>query len=172
MDRNSILTALEKDKSDRKITDIVIHCSATKLGVKCNVEILDVWHKNRGFKKQQKSGHTCGYHFIILQNGEIEIGRYISEIGAHVSGHNSNSIGICYVGGLNEQGKAEDTRTKEQKEAITWLLKELMKRYPEATIKGHRDFSKDLNGNGIIEPFEWMKECPCFNAIEEYQNLK
>lgn len=110
--------------------------------------------------------------FVILPNGEIEIGRYISEIGAHVSGHNSNSIGICYVGGLNEQGKAEDTRTKEQKEAITWLLKELMKRYPEATIKGHRDFSKDLNGNGIIEPFEWMKECPCFNAIEEYQNLK
>ncbi|PWL81412.1 MAG: N-acetylmuramoyl-L-alanine amidase, partial [Prevotellaceae bacterium] len=32
-------------------------------------------------------------------------------------------------------------------------------------------FSPDLNGDGIIEPWEWMKACPCFDAIGEYQNL-
>lgn len=121
--------------------------------------------------KQPQSGRICGYHFVVLPDGTIETGRYLSEIGAHVSGQNSRSIGICYVGGLDANGKAADTRTPEQKEALLWLLMRLVVMFPDATIKGHRDYSPDLNGDGIIEPWEYIKECPCFNAAIEYSNI-
>ena len=130
-------------------------------------------HRNQaqGFKKQPQSGRICGYHFVVLPDGTIETGRFLSEIGAHVSGQNSRSIGICYVGGLDANGKAADTRTPEQKEALIWLLKHLVVMFPNATIKGHRDYSPDLNGDGIIEPWEYIKECPCFNAAIEYSKI-
>ena len=140
-------------------------------GAKVNVDVIDGWHKERGFKKQPQSGRICGYHFAVLPDGTIETGRFLSEIGAHVSGQNSRSIGICYVGGLDANGKAADTRTPEQKEALIWLLSRLVVMFPDATIKGHRDYSPDLNGDGIIEPWEYIKECPCFNAAIEYSNI-
>ena len=88
-----------------------------------------------------------------------------------MSGQNSRSIGICYVGGLDANGKGADTRTPEQKEALIWLLSRLACMFPDATIKGHRDYSPDLNGDGIIEPWEYIKECPCFDAAIEYSNI-
>ena len=171
MNEKEILEYLKGQKVIRVITDLVIHCSATKPGIKVNVDIIDGWHKQRGFKKQPQSGRTCGYHFVILPDGTIETGRYLSEIGAHVSGQNSRSIGICYVGGLDDKGKAADTRTPEQKEALLWLLRELVTMFPKAKIKGHRDYSPDLNGDGIIEPWEFIKDCPCFDAQKEYANI-
>ena len=78
---------------------------------------------------------------------------------------------VVYVGGLDCKGKAKDTRTEKQKAALLALLVDLRKLYPEARISGHRDFSPDLNGNGIIEPKEWIKECPCFDAKLEYINV-
>lgn len=171
MNQTEILKYLEGQKTTRTITDLIVHCTATKPGVKVNVDVIDGWHKERGFKKQPQSGRICGYHFVILPDGTIETGRYLSEIGAHVSGQNSRSIGICYVGGLDANGKAADTRTPEQKEALIWLLMRLAVMFPDATIKGHRDYSPDLNGDGIIEPWEFMKECPCFDAQKEYINL-
>lgn len=156
---------------ERKITDIVVHCSATKPGTIVNVGVIDEWHKARGFSKQKQSGHYCGYHFVILENGEIQAGRTLNEIGAHVIGQNSRSIGVCYAGGLNTDGKGADTRTNAQKESLLFLLMQLVIKFPHAVIKGHRDYSPDKNGNGIIESWEWMKECPCFDATKEYSNL-
>lgn len=148
----------------RKITEIVIHCSATKEGKRVSVKDIDQWHKDRGFRK-------IGYHFVIYPDGSIHTGRDITEVGAHVQGYNAQSIGICYVGGLDANGKAKDTRTPEQKAAMFYLLQQLHGCFPKARILGHRDLSPDLNGNGIIEPFEYIKECPCFDAIAEYKNL-
>lgn len=148
----------------RDIKYIVLHCSATREGQRVTVAQIDQWHKARGFRK-------IGYHFVIGLDGQIHKGREIAEIGAHVTGNNSNSIGICYVGGLNAAGKPKDTRTEEQRAAIFYLLQRLCEQFPKAQILGHRDFSPDLNGNGIIEPHEWMKACPCFDAIDEYKDL-
>ena len=90
---------------------------------------------------------------------------------AHVKGHNSESIGIAYEGGLNASGKATDTRTTAQKQSLETLLRFLLLTYPGAKVCGHRDLSPDLNHNGIIEPCEYIKECPCFNVRTEYGYL-
>lgn len=147
----------------RKIKYIVLHCSATREGQNVSVRDIDRWHRQRGFR-------MIGYHYVILLDGSIRKGRDIAQVGAHVAGNNANSIGICYVGGLDADGKPKDTRTGEQKASLFYLLQQLREQFPDAVICGHRDFSPDLNGDGVIEPWEWMKACPCFDA-EEYQNL-
>lgn len=163
----------------RLINEIIIHCSATKEGVSYTADQINAAHKARRFSTyQDRLGRTryIGYHYIIHQDGTIESCRPESKIGCHASGHNSNSIGICYIGGLDARDTngrmIKDTRTAQQKESLIKLLKQLISRYP--TIKriiGHRDTSPDLNGNGIIDPYEYIKGCPCFNAIPEYKDL-
>ena len=91
--------------------------------------------------------------------------------GAHVTGFNRESIGICYEGGCDVHGKAKDTRTQQQKDAIVALLRELVIHYPDAEICGHRDLSPDKDGDGVIEPQEWVKMCPCFDAKKEYKMI-
>ena len=122
MNQTEILKYLEGQKTTRTITDLIVHCTATKPGAKVNVDVIDGWHKERGFKKQPQSGRICGYHFVVLTDGTIETGRYLSEIGAHVSGQNSRSIGICYVGGLDANGKAADTRTPGTKGGVNMVI--------------------------------------------------
>ena len=149
----------------RKINLIVVHCSATREGKDYTVNDIDKWHRQRGFSK-------IGYQFVIYRDGSIHTGRSIEEIGAHVKGYNSNSIGICYIGGLTADGKsAKDTRTPQQKKALRELISKLKKQFPNAKVCGHRDLSPDLNHDGRIEPSEWVKACPCFNAEEEYEKL-
>ncbi len=83
------------------------------------------------------------------------------------------SIGVCYIGGLAKDGKTpKDTRTAGQKDSLRRLLIELKRKYPSAIICGHRDLSPDLNHDGKIEPNEWVKACPCFDAQEEYKDIK
>ena len=151
-------------KSRRTINEIIIHCSATKEGEDYSVADITKWHKRRGFT-------TIGYHYVVYRDGSVHEGRNINISGAHCSGHNTRSIGICYIGGLAQDGKTKDTRTEKQKKALLALLKDLKKLYPKAKIIGHRDTSPDRNGNGIIEPFEWIKGCPCFDAKTEYKNI-
>ena len=149
----------------RNVTDIIVHCSATPEGRNVQLKDIDRMHKERGFNK-------VGYHFIVLLDGTIEIGRNLTEQGAHVSGHNENTIGVCYIGGMDENNKkAKDTRTNHQKVSLFYLLNVLKKITKNAKISGHRDFSKDLNKDGVITPNEYMKECPCFDAINEYKNI-
>ncbi len=148
----------------REINHIVFHCSATKEGKFFNADDIDTWHKQKGW-----SG--IGYHYVVLLDGTIEKGRPDSKIGAHVKGHNKDSIGVCYIGGLDENGKPKDTRTDLQKEALRELAKRLKWIYTKADFSGHRDFSPDLNKNGKIEPNEYLKECPCYNPKEEYGTI-
>lgn len=151
-------------KSERTITDIVIHCTATKAGNNLTVDDIRRMHKRQGWA-------DIGYHYVVTLDGKVHTGRDVDVIGAHVSGHNAHSIGIAYVGGLDRHGDPCDTRNDLQKAALLSLLLELRKIYPEARISGHRDFSPDLNHNGAIDPFEYIKLCPCFNAKEEYRRI-
>lgn len=160
-----------KNSSIRKIDQIAVHCTATREGKEVTIDDIDVWHKNRGFNKQKISGRYCGYHFVVALDGEIMCGRDLREVGAHVSGYNSNSIGVCYVGGLNSVGQPEDTRTEEQKQSLIWLISLLKRELKITKVQGHRDYSPDKNGNGKIEPSEWIKSCPCFDAIPEYKDV-
>ena len=161
----SLLIPERLKRSERKITEIIIHCSATPDGKDYTVDDIRRWHKQRGYS-------DVGYHYIIYRNGILAQGRDVNIIGAHASGHNAHSIGICYIGGMNaENTQPEDTRTLRQKARLLSLLVDLRKLYPNARIIGHRDLSEDKNGNGIIEPSEWMKACPSFDAKSEYHRI-
>lgn len=131
----------------RKITEIIIHCSATTEGKDFTVEDIDRWHRQRGF-----SG--VGYHFIIRLDGSIQAGRSKRQIGAHCKGHNTISIGICYVGGLSTDGKPKDTRTAAQKASLRALVEQLLEEFPLATVHGHNEFA--------------AKACPCFDVQKEF----
>jgi len=170
MTRQELITYLTKPVA-RKVTGIVVHCSATKKGAGVDIHTIDRWHKERGFKRQPISKKYCGYHFFIKEDGEIQKGRDLQEAGAHVAGSNSKTIGVCYAGGLDAKGKAADTRTDEQKDSLLFLIKHLFAKFPGSAGSGHRDYSPDKNGDGIIEPWEFMKECPCFDAKNEYKNI-
>ena len=158
----AVTSAFSVKKSKRTITDIVIHCTASRTNQDYTADDIRRMHLKRGFA-------DIGYHYVVRLDGTIEPGRDIDKVGAHVGGHNAHSIGIVYVGGLGANGKGKDTRTENQKNALLNLLLMLRGLYPKAKISGHRDFSPDLNHNGIVEPFEWIKECPCFDAKHEYR---
>ena len=143
----------------RKVTKIVIHCSATKEGQVITAEDIDRMHRQRGFAK-------IGYHRFIRLDGTIERGRADDVAGAHVQGHNLYSIGICYAGGLDKNGKAKDTRTQAQKASLRKLVIEYERKYPGIKIVGHRDLSPDTNKNGKVDKHEWLKDCPCFDVEE------
>jgi len=138
---------------------IVIHCSATEDGRDYSIQEITKWHKARGFR-------TIGYHFLIQLNGDINRGRKIEETGAHAKGYNSNSIGICYVGGLKNK-KSFDTRTPNQIHSIRGLVTALKSLFNIDRTVGHRDLSADLNTDGMITKDEWMKDCPCFDVKTE-----
>lgn len=147
-------------RTNRKIDKIIIHCSASKEGQDVTVEQIDKMHRQRGF-----SG--IGYHFVIYRNGQVHDGRDINKVGAHTTGYNTGSIGICYIGGLDKTGKKiKDTRTLEQRNSLYQLVKKLMEMYPIKEVKGHRDYSPDTNGDGVISKYEWIKGCPCFEVSE------
>ena len=135
----------------RKINEIIVHCAATPEGKNFKAADIDRWHRERKMK-------CIGYHYVVDLDGTVEPGRPESEIGAHCLGHNKNSIGVCYVGGLASDGRTpKDTRTASQKEALLALLKKLRAKYPKASIHGHRDFA--------------AKACPSFDATREYNNI-
>ena len=135
----------------RKINCIVIHCSASADGIAKTREQLVAEHRSRGFR-------TVGYHYIIEPKGDTIIGRKEYEIGAHVEGHNAHSIGVCLVGTMKF--------TKAQWETLANLVRQLKAKYPLTAVRGHRDFSPDLNHDGRIDSSEWIKKCPNFDVTE------
>ena len=148
-------------KTKRKIDWLVVHCTATRENQHITVDEIRKWHTDKGWS-------DIGYHYVIYLDGTIHEGRPVTRQGAHVKGFNKNSIGITYVGGVDKNLAPKDTRTEAQKEALSELICELSELYPDAKVRGHRDFSKDINNNGVIEPFEWIKVCPSFNAYKEF----
>jgi N-acetylmuramoyl-L-alanine amidase len=151
----------------RFVRYIVIHVSATRVTSNYSFKRLAIDHVARGF-------NGIGYHYYIRKDGTIHKGRSINTVGAHVKGHNYDSVGICCEGGLDANGKPSDTRTDAQKVALHNLMEDVFKelfQYQDINdifVVGHRDFSRDKNRNGIIDPYERLKECPCFHAIPEY----
>lgn len=141
----------------RAISLLVVHCSATRAASDIGAAEIDKWHRSRGWRK-------IGYHYVIRRDGTCERGRAEAEIGAHTQGHNSTSIGICMVGGLGVDGGAEANFTAPQYQALEGLLGDLLQRYPESEVLGHRDLSPDIDGDGIIEKHEWVKMCPSFDV--------
>lgn len=132
--------------SPRKSTDyLVVHCSASVPDIKTDVKTIDRWHRQRGFL-------MVGYHYVIKTDGTIEKGRDEDSIGAHVQGHNSNSVGICLVGGVDKDGKSVNNYSQDQLLSLLVVLKDLKKKYPNAIVQGHRDFA------GV------KKDCPCFSV--------
>jgi N-acetylmuramoyl-L-alanine amidase len=142
-------------KSKRTITELIVHCSATPEGVDYTVDDIRRWHKQQGWS-------DIGYHYVVYRNGLIVDGRDVDLIGAHClkGGHNTHSIGICYIGGVDKDDvkKSKDTRTHEQRAALKAILIDLKRLYPNAKIYGHRDFDKG-------------KDCPSFDARTEYSEL-
>lgn len=138
-------------KSKRKITEIIVHCTATPEGKDYTIKDITQWHKQRGFS-------TIGYHYVVYRDGSVHTGRDVNVAGAHCTGHNAHSIGVCYVGGLAKDGKTpKDTRTNVQKASLEILLRKLRTLYPTAKIYGHRDFAN--------------KACPCFDVKKEYAKI-
>ena len=128
----------------RTINEIIVHCSATPEGRNVTVKDIDTWHRQRGFR-------CIGYHYVIYLDGSVHVGRPESQVGAHRLGHNSHSIGVCYIGGVAKDGKTpKDTRTDAQKESLIKLIKELKAKYPKATVHGHREYAN--------------KACPSFDV--------
>lgn len=149
---------------EREVNLIVVHCSATRVDRDITARDIDSFHRVRGFS-------SWGYHYYVRKDGSIEKMRDESEPGAHAYGHNRDSIGLCYEGGLDVNGHPADTRTAAQKRTLVALLRSLRADYPGARIVGHRDLSPDVNGNGRVDKWERTKECPCFDAAEEYADL-
>jgi N-acetylmuramoyl-L-alanine amidase len=146
----------------RKISYIVVHCTAT--GQNATIQALKNGWKALGWK-------NVGYHKVVHPNGDHTVLAPDSKVTNGVAGHNANSLHISYIGGIDAKGKAVDNRTEAQKKTLIIELDAWKKLYPNATIVGHRDFSPDKDKDGVIEYFEFIKFCPCFDAIPEYANL-
>ena len=111
--------------------------------------------------------HCIGYHFYIRKDGYIWSTRPLEKVSAHALGFNCESIGIAYEGGLDEHGHPADTRTEKQKFSMRALIRCLKKDFGITRVCGHRDLSPDTNGNGRVEPHEWLKQCPCFDVATD-----
>ncbi len=152
----------------REIKRIFVHCTATEKTASINA-LWNGWRK-LGWKRP-------GYHYVVLADGSITklLGEALVANG--VKGYNCTSLHVAYMGGIVSSGKwtkqmvAADTRTEAQKKSLVHILKELKGRYPKAQIIGHRDISPDKNGNGKVDRWERIKECPCFDAMEEYKGI-
>lgn len=137
---------------------IVLHTTATLPHQDFGAKDIDRMHRARGWK-------MIGYAAVATMAGVLEMGRGFDEIGAHVEGWNSRAPGIAYVGGLDRNGKPANTLNAKQDDLLVRTVRDLQKRWPKAGVCGHRDLSPDLDRDGIIEPHEWMKACPCFDVI-------
>lgn len=136
----------------RKKTDyIVVHCSYTKPNMNIGAKEIREWHLGRGWS-------DIGYNAVITRSGDIEGGRdldndgdFLEEIGAHVLGANSRSVGVCLVGGMDFKGDADCNFTAAQWSELYKYIEHLTTLYPEAQVVGHRDLDSG-------------KECPCFDV--------
>ncbi|MCM1162788.1 MAG: N-acetylmuramoyl-L-alanine amidase [Muribaculaceae bacterium] len=135
----------------RTINKIIVHCSATPAGRHVTTADIDLWHQQRGFD-------CIGYHYVVYLDGSVHAGRPEQRIGAHCRGYNATSIGVCYIGGVESDGRTPaDTRTPQQKSALRQLLMSLKARYAQAVIHSHSDFA--------------CKACPSFDATTEYSDI-
>lgn len=134
----------------RDIKRVILHCTATKEGVDVDVDRIRKWHLARNFS-------DIGYHYVILLNGDIALGRNVFTQGAHTRGENKTSIGVAYVGGLDKDGEPKDTMTLYQDIAFMRLFEALSVTFGKLDLHGHNEFSN--------------KACPSFDVQEKYKFL-
>lgn len=161
----------------RRITRIFVHCTAS-WQLNTTVESLKAEFKSKGWKNP-------GYHYVVFPDGKI-VQMLAEELVANgVKDYNAHSIHVAWVGGIGyreyqdggviRQDRSKmvsvDNRTKQQKLALFDLLTKLKLKYRNAQIMGHRDISPDLNHNGVVDPWERIKDCPCFDAMVEYMDI-
>ena len=141
----------------RRINEIFIHCSATKPQWMINAATGRKINEIRRWHVEERGWSDIGYHYLIDRNGKLAEGRPVKRAGAHVKGHNSNSIGICLIGGHGGAAtdKFEDHYTEDQRKTLMSLLKDLTVNYPNAKIRGHNEVA--------------AKACPSFN-VKEFLN--
>lgn len=146
----------------RAIKYIAVHCTASSQHT--TIKELQQEFRRKGWKNP-------GYHYVVAADGTITQLLDEDKVSNGVKGYNSVLINVAYIGGIDAEGKPVDNRTAAQKASLAGLLGVLRKKYPTATIQGHRDFSPDRNRNGRIEPSEYIKACPCFDAKAEYKDI-
>lgn len=136
----------------RKITEIIVHCSATREGKEFTAADIDRWHREKGWK-------GCGYHYVITLDGRVQQGRPEQIAGAHCSGRNAESIGICYIGGCDLVGKSKDTRTEAQRKSMVTLIRQLMQTHGISieNVRCHNEFS--------------TKACPSFSVQKLHKEI-
>lgn len=135
----------------RAINYIAVHCSATPPTATVS-SIQRYW-------KEKLKWKSPGYHVIVQPNGDAVELLPIGQVSNGVQGYNSQTINICYIGGIDKNGKPADTRTCEQKVTIMKYLAKWRKMFPKAKIQGHRDFPNV------------KKACPSFDAKNEYKDV-
>lgn len=142
----------------RTISLIAVHCSATLAGRPFSAADIRSMHVTGN------RWSTIGYHAIIEIGGRVVDTLPHSTPGIHIRGHNRSSVALCYIGGIAANGKSDDTRTAAQRDSMAATLRKWRALYPDARIRGHRDLSPDRDGDGVVEPHEWLKDCPCFDV--------
>lgn len=123
---------------------IVVHCSATPPTMSIGAADIDRWHRAQGWLR-------IGYHAVIRRSGVVEQGRPIDTVGAHVSGFNDRSLGVCLVGGVDSENKPEMNFTAKQMQSLERVIKSWLELHPDAEVVGHRDLNRE-------------KACPSFNV--------
>jgi N-acetylmuramoyl-L-alanine amidase len=134
----------------RKLSRIILHCTATPDGRHVDVDTIRSWHRKRGWS-------DIGYHYVIYLDGSVHAGRDVARAGAHVVGHNADTIGVVYVGGTDAGGKAKDTMNDAQQTAFVNLVKHLRDQYGPLTLHGHNEYA--------------AKACPSFNVKHKFEWL-
>lgn len=148
----------------RTISRIFVHCTASYQQT-TTLKSLQAEFKAKGWK-------LPGYHYVIFPDGKIRQMLDESRVANGVKDYNKHSIHIAWVGGIDKQHpQGIDNRTLDQKMALFDLVTKMKLKYRNAIVMGHRDISPDLNHNGIVDPWERIKACPCFDAMVEYMDI-
>ena len=151
-------------RPNRRATEYVVwHCSATPPSQDIGAAQISIMHKARGFD-------DIGYALVVRRDGRIETGEALGKRGAHVRGLNSVSVGICMIGGVDEDGNSENNFTDEQWQAARHAFEFLTLLYPDASHVGHRDLSPDSDGDGRVQRHEFLKDCPCYSVAQWIEN--
>lgn len=138
----------------RKITEIIVHCAATRPGWMQGESVEDKRDEIRRWHVVDNGWADIGYHYVIDRDGQVAPGRPLENQGAHTQGHNANSIGVCLIGGHGSavNDPFEKNYTNEQDQALRVLIDSLQTRFPTIRkISGHNDYTK-------------AKACPGFNV--------
>lgn len=138
----------------RTISEIIIHCTATKPDWMAGKPTTDRVAEVRRWHMEERGWKDIGYHYLIDRDGAVATGRQIKQTGAHVQGHNTGTVGVCLIGGFggSADDKFADNFTTEQDKALRALIVNLKSRFAINTVTGHNEYA--------------AKACPSFRVAQ------